>query len=122
MPSELLVERVTGRRMDAQTGAIYHLTYKPPPPEVVPRLVQRSDDTEEKVKTRLETHFKNVDAVIGYYRDALVEVDGNRGMDAVFSDIGKALDEAYAAKAGGDALDRFCADNPSEMECKVYDD
>jgi len=31
-------------------GAIYHLKYKPPPPEVVDRLVQRSDDTEEKVR------------------------------------------------------------------------
>lgn len=49
VPAELLVERVVGRRLDPETGAIYHLTYKPPPPEVVPRLVQRSDDTEEKV-------------------------------------------------------------------------
>ncbi len=49
MPSELLVERVVGRRMDPQTGQIYHLKYKPPPAEAVPRLVQRSDDTEEKV-------------------------------------------------------------------------
>lgn len=49
VPAELLVERVVGRRMDPDTGAIYHLKYKPPPPEVVPRLVQRSDDTEEKV-------------------------------------------------------------------------
>lgn len=36
--------------MDPETGAIYHLKYKPPPPEAVPRLVQRSDDTEEKVR------------------------------------------------------------------------
>jgi hypothetical protein len=50
VPAEILVERVVGRRMDPQTGAIYHLKYKPPPPEVVPRLVQRSDDTEEKVR------------------------------------------------------------------------
>jgi hypothetical protein len=31
-------------------GAIYHLKYKPPPAEVMDRLVQRSDDTEEKVR------------------------------------------------------------------------
>jgi adenylate kinase len=36
--------------MDPQTGAIYHLKYKPPPPEIMDRLVQRSDDTEEKVR------------------------------------------------------------------------
>jgi hypothetical protein len=49
VPSELLVERVVGRRLDPDTGAIYHLKYNPPPPAAVPRLVQRSDDTEEKV-------------------------------------------------------------------------
>jgi adenylate kinase len=36
--------------MDPETGAIYHLKYKPPPAEVMHRLVQRSDDTEEKVR------------------------------------------------------------------------
>ncbi len=50
MPSELLVERVVGRRLDPQTGAIYHLKYNPPPSSAVPRLTVRSDDTEEKVR------------------------------------------------------------------------
>lgn len=49
MPDELLVERVVGRRLDPVTGAIYHMKYKPPAPEIVDRLQQRSDDTEEKV-------------------------------------------------------------------------
>jgi adenylate kinase len=49
VPDSILVERVVGRRLDPDTGAIYHLKFKPPPAEVVPRLVQRSDDTEEKV-------------------------------------------------------------------------
>jgi hypothetical protein len=41
-------------------------------------------------------------------------------MDAVFSSICKALNEA-AAKID-DPLEDFCAKNPSEMECLVYDD
>ena len=49
VPDELLIERVVGRRLDPVTGAIYHLKFKPPPPEVVSRLTIRSDDTEEKV-------------------------------------------------------------------------
>lgn len=56
------------------TGEIYHLTFKPPPAEVVPRLVQRSDDTEEKAVNRLRTYHANVDAVVGYYKDQLVAV------------------------------------------------
>ena len=39
-----------GRRSDPETGAIYHLTFRPPPEDVVHRLVQRSDDTEEMVR------------------------------------------------------------------------
>jgi hypothetical protein len=34
----------------SSAGAIYHLKYKPPPAEIMDRLVQRSDDTEEKVR------------------------------------------------------------------------
>ncbi|WIA16468.1 hypothetical protein OEZ85_013152 [Tetradesmus obliquus] len=120
VPAELLVERVVGRRMDPQTGAIYHLKYKPPPAEIMDRLVQRSDDTEEKCKTRLETHFKNVDSVIGYYRDCLCEIEGDHSMEAVASAISAALDQAYAKI--GDPLEDFCASNPEQPECLVYDD
>lgn len=45
----MLVERVVGRRTDPVTGAIYHMTFDPPPAgEVAARVTQRSDDTEEK--------------------------------------------------------------------------
>jgi adenylate kinase len=40
--------------MDPETGAIYHVKYFPPPPEVEDRLITRSDDTEEKCKNRLK--------------------------------------------------------------------
>lgn len=120
VPAELLVERVVGRRMDPETGAIYHLKYKPPPAEIMDRLVQRSDDTEEKCKTRLETHFKNVDSVIKYYQDCLCEIEGDHAMDAVFSSICCALDAACAKI--DDPLEDYCSKNPSEMECLVYDD
>lgn len=120
VPTELLVERVVGRRLDPETGAIYHLKYKPPPADIKDRLIQRSDDTEEKCKTRLETHFSNVDSVIGYYRDCLCEIEGDHPMDAVFSSICKALEETKAKI--GDPLEEFCAANPSDLECLVYDE
>lgn len=40
VPDELLVDRVVGRRSDPETGEIYHLTFKPPPAEIIPRLVR----------------------------------------------------------------------------------
>ena len=74
VPDDVLVERVTGRRLDPVTGDIYHLKFKPPPEDISDRLVQRSDDTEEKLRNRLTTHHNNVAAVLGYYKDILVEV------------------------------------------------
>jgi adenylate kinase family enzyme len=93
VPDAMLVERVVGRRSDPETGEIYHLTFKPPPPEIIPRLVQRSDDTEEKCKARLETYHKHVEAVVGYYQHVLKEVQGDRSMDEVFGEIEDALNE-----------------------------
>ena len=74
VPDEDLIERVVGRRMDPETGQIYHLTFKPPPKEFLDRLIQRSDDTEEKARARLEVHAGNVSSVVDYYKDVLVEV------------------------------------------------
>ncbi len=73
VPDEELVERVTGRRLDPETGEIYHLRFKPPPAHAAGRLQQRSDDTEDKLRTRLATHHANVAAVVGYYKDVLVQ-------------------------------------------------
>lgn len=52
VPDELLVDRVVGRRLDPETGEIYHLQFKPPPADIVDRLTQRSDDTEDKVLSK----------------------------------------------------------------------
>ena len=74
VPDDDLVDRVAGRRLDPETGDIYHLKHKPPPKDITHRLIQRSDDTAEKVKTRLNNHHSNVDAVLEYYQDVFVEV------------------------------------------------
>ncbi|CAK0906688.1 unnamed protein product [Prorocentrum cordatum] len=44
VPDEELVVRGCGRRLDPETGEIYHLKFKPPPAEIMDRLVHRSDD------------------------------------------------------------------------------
>lgn len=50
------------------------MKFKKPPREIVDRLIQRSDDTEEKLRNRLESHHQNVSDVIGNYTHELVEV------------------------------------------------
>ncbi len=40
VPDEMLIKRVVGRRLDPDTGDIYHLDFNPPPKEIVDRLVR----------------------------------------------------------------------------------
>ncbi len=62
---DLLVERATLRRMDRQTGQIYHLKYNPPPAGV--EVVHREDDREETVKKRLDEYDTMTAALIPFY-------------------------------------------------------
>lgn len=94
---DILVERVVGRRLDPVTGAIYHTTFNPPPADIVDRLTQRSDDTEDALRARLASHHANVAAVVGYYQDVLVPVNGEGSMDDVFAVIDSALLQARDA-------------------------
>ena len=100
VPDEVLVERVVGRRTDPETGKIYHMTFSPPEDEEVKaRLVQRSDDTEEKVVVRLEQFHANVDAVKDSYTDISVSIDGNQAPGVVSEAIFKAVEAKLASKA-----------------------
>lgn len=93
VPDEMLIERVVGRRLDPETGAIYHVKFFPPPEDVVDRLTIRSDDTEEKAKNRLAVHHSNVEAVVGRYEGKIREIDGDRAKTEVFAEIASILDE-----------------------------
>jgi len=83
----LLVERLTGRRTDEQTGKIYHLKYNPPPPDA--KLTHRPDDQEDTVRRRLQEYEKNTAPLIEYYREkgVLREIDGEQAIEAVTADL-----------------------------------
>ena len=88
VPDEIVVERMTGRRVDPDTGRIYNLSVDTdrPPPELVPRLVKRDDDSEEIIRERLSTFHEQTDPVSAHYeaRGELVRVDGTQPPEAVF--------------------------------------
>ncbi|MGM0605729.1 MAG: adenylate kinase [Halobacteriota archaeon] len=87
---EELVRRLTGRRMDPETGDIYHTEFNMPDDEAIAdRLVQRDDDTEDVVRERLRVYEANTEPVIDHYRNAgtLVEIDGEATPDDVFDRI-----------------------------------
>ena len=78
VPDELIVERITGRRTDPETGAIYHMKFNPPPPEVAGRVVQRADDTEEACRTRLAKYHSETTPVLPVFEpmEIVRRVDG----------------------------------------------
>ena len=74
------------------------MTFSPPEDdEVLARLEQRSDDTEEKVKVRLEQFHANVDAVKDSFTDIGVTIDGNQN-PAIVSEMIFAAIEKHMVK------------------------
>ncbi len=94
---EELITRLTGRRMDPETGDIYHTEFNMPDDEEIrDRLVQRDDDTEETVRERLRVFDENTQPVIDHYDDAdkLVRIDGEQTPEDVWEDLADAIDDA----------------------------
>jgi len=95
VPDPMLVDRIAGRRTDPVTGAIYHTSFDPPPEgEIASRVTQRSDDTEDKVKVRLEHFHANVAAVSEFYAGVTTTIDGTRPKGEVYNDVKQALASA----------------------------
>jgi adenylate kinase len=76
VPKELLMERACLRRTDKKTGQIYHLKYKPPPPDA--DLEHRADDHEDKVRNRIDVYEKMTADLLPFYEKVglLERVDG----------------------------------------------
>lgn len=85
VPDELIVERITGRRLDPDTGEIYHVEFRPPPADVAPRVIQRKDDTERACRARLEKYHSETAPIVPFYeaKGLLKRVDGNAAPEEV---------------------------------------
>lgn len=93
VPQEVLLARLTGRRICKSCGATYHVLFQPPTVDGVcdkcqGALYQRSDDTEEAVATRLEQYAQTA-PLVDYYRGRglLRQVDGLQPIDDVFAEV-----------------------------------
>ena len=104
-PDQDIVERITGRRSCPTCGKVYHVKYLPPKNDMKcdedgTALVQRDDDTETVVRSRLETYHQQTQPVIEYYRRRgqvkVLEIDGSGSPDAVTALMVSALDRLGA--------------------------
>ena len=90
---DLIVSRIVGRRSDPDTGEIYHLDFKPPPADIVSRLVHRKDDTEVACRSRLSAYHAQTAPIVPFYeeRNLVRRVNGVGELDAVTGRITAAL-------------------------------
>ncbi|MFG3226628.1 adenylate kinase [Kitasatospora sp. NPDC048194] len=75
VPEDEVVKRIAGRRLCRKNDThVFHVAYNPPKVEGVcdecgGELYQRSDDTEEAVRVRLEEYHSKTEPIIGYYKE-----------------------------------------------------
>lgn len=98
VPTEVLMDRLTGRRVCQSCGAVYHVTSKPPAKAGACDLcggevVQRKDDQAEVISNRLKVYIENTQPLKDYYRtqDMYREIDGSQGTERVFEAIRESL-------------------------------
>jgi len=75
VPDDVIVERMSGRRVHPASGRVYHQVYNPPKvagkdDETGEDLVIRADDVEETVRKRLAIYHEQTELLVGYYRKA----------------------------------------------------
>mmetsp|Transcript_35101 Transcript_35101/g.35737 ORF Transcript_35101/g.35737 Transcript_35101/m.35737 type:complete len:240 (+) Transcript_35101:57-776(+) len=93
----LLIERVTGRLIHKASGRTYHRTFNPPKVPGVDDvtgepLMQRGDDTADKLKIRLDEFHNKTTPVLKYYSRKVTNVNADDDMDNVTAKIRTALE------------------------------
>lgn len=73
VPDDVIVERMSGRRVHPASGRVYHISYNPPKQANLDdvtgdELVIREDDKEETVRKRLGIYHDQTEPLVGYYR------------------------------------------------------
>ena len=97
---EVLLERLSGRWICRECGAVYHEVHNPEQVKGVcdecgGDLYQREDDKAETQKRRIEVYMEETMPLISYYRDKdkLREIDGEQSVEAVQEEMAAAIKE-----------------------------
>ena len=92
VPDEVIIQRSTGRITCKSCGSVYNTFFAPPTREGVcdkcsGELAQRPDDRLETVRNRLKVYYDQTSPVLDYYKDKVIQIDGNRPPNEVFTDL-----------------------------------
>jgi len=95
VPEDVIIQRLSGRRVHPASGRTYHVDFQPPKQEGVDDetgepLVQRQDDEESVVRERLRVYHVTTRPLIDFYKRladqsilAIHRVDGHQPVDQV---------------------------------------
>ncbi|MCA9400610.1 MAG: adenylate kinase [Candidatus Omnitrophica bacterium] len=96
----IVLSRLTGRRVCKNCGALFHMTNKKPLEEGVcddcgGELYQRSDDNEETIKTRMNVYRTSTKPIVEYYENKglLHRLDGDKSTQEIKDDVMKIFHE-----------------------------
>ena len=103
VPDEVIVERMSGRRVHQPSGRSYHIVYNPPKVEgkddvTGEDLIIRADDKPETVLDRLAVYHKQTQPLVDYYQaeakagnTQYFRLDGTQKVEAVSQELDKIL-------------------------------
>ncbi len=90
-PVDVIIKRISGRRVCRECGAIYNLLSGKPKTDGVcdkcsGELYQRDDDNEKSIMHRIDVYHGKTEPLIEYYKslDKYVKVDGSGSVEEVF--------------------------------------
>ncbi|CAB0149679.1 Adenylate kinase [Pseudidiomarina piscicola] len=103
VPDDVIVQRMSGRRVHPGSGRVYHVQHNPPKTEgkddvTGDDLIIRDDDKEETVRKRLAIYHEQTEPLVAYYRKladqgqtAFHKVDGTRDVETISQELGELL-------------------------------
>lgn len=91
---EVIIRRLSGRRIAKESERVYHILYNPPKregfcDETGEPLIQREDDMEEAIINRLNVYQKQTEPLIDYYtaRGLIKNIDASQSPELVTDNL-----------------------------------
>jgi adenylate kinase len=103
VPDEVIIERLSGRRVHPASGRTYHVQFNPPKNAnkddiTNEELIIRDDDKEETVISRLANYNKSTKPLISFYQDKsathelnFISIDGTANIDSINTLLRKSI-------------------------------
>ncbi len=97
-PTDLVVARISGRRVCSKCGSVYHIENNKPLKEGIcdiegAKLIQRNDDSEKTVQNRIDIYEDQTAQIVGYYEktEKIIYVNGTKSIQEIQDKIMQAL-------------------------------